>query len=306
MKLLKRGKHDASLELREQNLPKSLFRYRPCSEQNFQTLERGTVWLSPPDKQNDPHDSRLSLVGGALNSLFQSVWPTLLGLSRSELEEAELAEDFSERCIEILNTKYRDVSTSQTRKVISAMAINFHEVVIGRSRALALVPSQFQKISCFTTDVTSSQMWAYYAGGHTGYCIEYPYEGMQMSDFCARWLYPVIYSDKRFNLWTVFKMSRRGTALIHWFTLTAMHKGSQWTHEQEWRIIAPPDYKHNEFQMPWPSGIYLGNKIKPKDKQRLISIVAELEKNRGLPIPIYEMSASGTDYSLLPVRVRGT
>lgn len=305
VRLLKNGEHEASLTLRGQNIPKSLFRYRTCSEQNFQTLERGTVWVSPPENQNDPHDSRLSLAGKTVERILRSIWPRLMGLPSSELHEAENSGNFSERCIEIFNSKYPDVNKAKARRLLFVFGLAFHEVVLSLLRALALVPSQVLKITCFTTDVTSSQMWAYYAGGHQGYCVEYPLEAMTIADLRARWLYPVIYSNDRFRLWPMFQMSRRGTALIHWPVLTAIHKGIRWAHEQEWRIIAPADYNHNEIVMPWPSGIYLGNKIKLEDKQRLISIVAELERKRGEPILIYEMKASETDYSLLPVKASG-
>jgi hypothetical protein len=89
-------KREEAITLRNQNIPTSLFRYRPLSkEREFENIERQQVWLSQTADANDPYDTSLIL------SHANFVWPEqaqaenvarFAPLAQDRLDSSEIAE----------------------------------------------------------------------------------------------------------------------------------------------------------------------------------------------------------------------
>jgi hypothetical protein len=103
--LLCNGEHEAARELRQRNLPNSIFRYRCCTDRDFATLERGTVWMDSPDNFNDLYDAKISLMGNRTTSVARAVWCKIMGLTNAELQDAISSEKFGDRYGEIMRSK---------------------------------------------------------------------------------------------------------------------------------------------------------------------------------------------------------
>ena len=49
------GKNDLDIDFEQ--YPKELYRYRPCNDNNFDSLENDYLWMSYPSDYKDPFDS---------------------------------------------------------------------------------------------------------------------------------------------------------------------------------------------------------------------------------------------------------
>jgi len=89
---------ERAMVLKARHLPSRLYRYRPIGRHSLDDLRNDTVWLTSPDKYNDPYDSALTLAG-------ERLLPAVAGeclrrmpsglIARGLFSEAELKE-FSE------------------------------------------------------------------------------------------------------------------------------------------------------------------------------------------------------------------
>lgn len=260
--------------------------------------------MASPDHFNDPYDAKVSLMGHLTRKIMRAIWPKIIGLTFLELEDAANSSDFQARCAEIFRNKHKDASRKPFKALIFAIGVLCHEIMFPRFQTLAIVPSKLLKVTCFTTDVCSNLMWAHYADQHQGFCIEYPTRGLTMDDLRARWLYPVVYSRRRFRMISMFFMTHRGTAMIHWPTLAAIHKGPEWSYEQEWRIVNPTGTEAPvEILMPCSSGIYMGSRISSDNEHRIRGIRDRIASEKGVDVPLYRMRLSESSYDLEPQRI---
>ncbi len=137
-----------------------------------------------------------------------------------------------------------------------------------------LIQADNNKISCFSEINDSLLMWAYYANNYKGVCVEFDFSNVT---HLKNNIYKVQYSQKRPNLHDSFDA-------YFW-------KSIQWSHEQEWRIVA---YTDEEYLLtPCIKSIILGARIEEKDKVRLINLARE--KN----IKVYHSYPSKDEYRIV-------
>jgi hypothetical protein len=164
---------------------------------------------------------------------------------------------------------------------------------------LSSIDRRYSRVACFTPERKSILMWSHYAASHTGYCIEY--NTRKFEDGLLDFIYPVIYSNKRFDSTDLFKLGNRektNTILNH-----IIYKAKEWEYENEWRIIFPEIFieenKSDYLQLRNSiSAIYLGCNCKEDDNYKLIKNWAE-SKN----IPMYKMRPSKTQYRLIQNKI---
>lgn len=176
-------------------------------------------------------------------------------------------------------------------------------------------------ISSFGDNPCDASMWAYYAEEHKGYVLEYKVTSSTF-DFCAvcqnadtescdgsqvrARLYPIVYSDKRYDA-TEWVDSRIGTTSLKLvfreindyipdilaFDKSCLIKGKQWVHENEWRIVCYPVHTPKTsapiaVHTHTPSSIYYGAKIADEDYRILHNTVENL-RSSGAKIAEYRM-----------------
>ena len=160
------------------------------------------------------------------------------------------------------------------------------------------------------TDEQDMPMWAYYANGHKGFCVEYKLSPKQKD-----YIFPVSYEIKRQRATSLManlvndtikvannnpranisdklnlldEDSSRANILIF---LSIATKHESWKHEKEFRIIVPST--HNSFPA-IPSRIYAGKNCDIECIERLTEITEEYQR-KGFPVELYKMQFNPDD-----------
>ena len=55
-------------------------------------------------------------------------------------------------------------------------------------------------VACFSETKESILMWSHYADNHKGFCVEYDFKELGISNPFARFIFPVIYTDTIFDM----------------------------------------------------------------------------------------------------------
>lgn len=84
--------------------------------------------------------------------------------------------------------------------------------------------------ACFTEQYNSVLMWAHYAGGHTGICVEY--DAKKLTDK-GHILMPIVYTDDIFCADRLLGKIQDKKELIY----PALFKSKCWEYEREWRLF---------------------------------------------------------------------
>ena len=285
------------------NAPQRLFRLRKCSEDSFNALRNGNLYLTRADHFNDPFDCLLQFDRG---KLFDYIDRQLTAQNLKEYlrsinvqfpltDDVQTEEQFLEQCMNAKST------------FLSSIESTFTNVTGILQRSTYIVS--------LTETLASPIMWSHYSDYHQGFAIAYEFESSyfepsphfpaddKFDGFGWRSLLPVYYSKYRAD----------GIQLANWLcqcemrkavgqnedwtwcipdmllkTKLSLTKSESWAYEKEWRIILTHEWP-NEFGDPSihfiqkAVGIYLGARIHEDDKAKLCAIA----KEKG--IPVYQM-----------------
>ena len=249
--------------IKAEHMPKHIYRYQPDSENRRKSLANDKVWLCSPDQYNDPYDCEFRV-------------------SDASVETA-----------------------AHKRLAASFKAANQQMLAVGCSKASELVQNalskirgwrQLVKVCCFSEDPNSMLMWGHYAGNHRGVCIEYDLEDPKADQFRTK-LYPVVYSDKPYDLTPWAESLVNGSLAFNpeLPTLGLIHKFKGWEYEREWRVLSvSTDVKSDhDWPAPTPPRVFVGSKMEKANKQAFRDIC----EPRG--IEVLEMHRAEDSFKLL-------
>ena len=210
----------------------------------------------------------------------------------------------------------------------------FEEV---RTRLLYYCVSERDKvrIACFSERYDSPIMWGHYADSGRGFCVKRtlplslnmslcPLGGNKNYLECSscindsnNWIFPVIYKSERPDFsyiygdlmqYNIFMENGINVDYQDFNILSEIafscYKSIDWGYEKEWRFFhalcrnSMPEYI--SARIGYISGLYLGEKISPKDEDKLVSYAQLYKDANGNPIPIYKMKTNifRPDYKL--------
>lgn len=236
-------------------LPKHIYRYRPMTPENTESLENDSIYLSSPESFNDPTDCMLYVDPEEIMEVFSSEIT-----KPSSSSEADGPDILPPNPIHVLN------------------AMNFGIDTIQRAR-------EGFKIACFSEVIDSPLMWSHYADKHKGYALRYNIRKFARDNckgcdcLCQRKgfsFYPVLYSSKRPDTTRYAKACAQLFYYGEYFEdhprplLPFLLKGKEWAYEKEWRFICRNKEK-KYFHMK-PEAIYLGYCMNQEDKECLAKI----------------------------------
>lgn len=282
-----------------QMMPFSLYRYRPCNENDKEALERqiaafkeDKIYAVTADKFNDPFDT---LVRYDINSVKESVSSLfsidILGKTKdffvqgndlSDMEQQMFPKDSYQSIKEqILAADFNNMGNqieSTKQRVLSSIDL-FYPL-------LANMIKRFVKIACFSESVQSITMWSHYAFSHQGFALEYNFRPTLDNGIENCVLFPVIYGDERFDAssymaWCFLKLFGLNVpmpdALSH--IKCSLHKAPEWEYEKEWRLLYYTQGNIFTNQISTivfkPSAIYYGALLSQSTKEQLHYIALE-------------------------------
>lgn len=306
-----------------EHIPSRLFRYRVCSEMNFDAFNEDKLFAVTSDKFNDPYDCLFRYDKERLRNSI------MMGMSKNFAyalrEHFQRGGDFPD----MLKTVFDEDFLKNAKQSIGNANDEMMEMYIENTTSLKeplnkLIDKQTEEavntvkqltfIACFSEIIHSVTMWSHYADSHKGFALEYDTKTFRLKcQFCDQIkqcnkaavcnFYPVIYQRQRYDAtdflgWYIARSL--GLPIKNPDTFAAskslLYKSSQWSYEKEWRLIVS---KLNEFQDKTPvcidhlkpTAIYYGTRISPINR-KMLHLIA---KERG--INEYEMYIDNKSYN---------
>lgn len=308
----------AVLPIREavaEMMPKSLFRFRSCDDMHIDAFENDSIYAVTADSFNDPYDTLQRYDMDGIRQYVNRVM-SIEGLEQLKAFFAQ-GYDFADEVKMMLPEKVWENLKSglQTTKDLSSLKDRIEaskeQVLLSISVLFPILSSfgkRFSTIACFSEDVKSILMWSHYADSHKGFALEYDFRHMMTKPLERGMLYPVVYSDERYDASVYITWQFMHVLGFHSknpditaFSKIAVHKSKVWEYEREWRIIDPgphdPIHPNPTVIHYKPIAIYYGENI-PKDKQERLHQIAAVKGIRE-----YKMDVDETD-KVYEMRVR--
>jgi len=163
-----------------------------------------------------------------------------LGLTPQERERVRSSDDLFATIVRIGLEKSGE--SANVDKAVAALSAFSDGLLGGRIEAMSAAFQAHYMVSCFCERVDSPLLWGHYAANHHGMCVEYPIRSaLSDADVQSRLLFPVIYSEKRFDATKHLASGFTGDLGSSMTTgiLSAIHKFSEWAYERERRLVDP-------------------------------------------------------------------
>lgn len=291
-----------------EKIPGQLYKFRECSEYSFDAFAKDEIWLSKASLFNDLHDSLLFFDKQAIIQFMDKVF--LPENVHNVLEYIKSGQEPIEK-MGFLNSEFRQQVFDYFKVMDEKNALTILEKVVPDFNIfldtfLSILQQGIRnrtKMACLSGNIASPLMWAHYANNHKGFAIGYDFRGGDISQcsYCPNrscskiklaTIYPMIYSDKRFDataygMWEaeqyIKKQIGAQSETNYCDSLLAMkialHKSSDWTYEDEWRIICstPDPFDDQKDRYPIskkPVAIYFGCQI-PNIYREMLTHIAD-------------------------------
>lgn len=290
------------------NMPEQIFKFRGCTEYSFDAFAKDELWLSKASLFNDLHDSLFffdkAYILDAVNNMFSSgnMLKVFKAISDGEVPLRYMQSgtpEVQQRITNILSSLNAEQLTDMAQKSISAFDSFLDQSFSEIKEAIR----NNTKMVCLSESIKSPLMWAHYADNNKGFALGYDFRNNEITqcsncpnrscgDIKLATIYPVIYSDKRFDAtdygqWYVRQRLNAMAGAVQTpydddFLLVkaALHKSKDWEYENEWRIICstPNPAIESKDRYPikkQPVAIYFGCQISDIYKKILTQIADE-------------------------------
>lgn len=312
------------LEFTHSIIPQKLFRYRSCSEEQFDALNNDIIYASTADKFNDPYDCLIrvdkkfvmdSVSNGASKSYIRSLRDMLNSGKPWPYPLSEMFGDVLSKAISDVLTQLSDEDLESFEEAFAAIRPSLYRDVESIVENAVKYMRQQTHVACFSETIKSVTMWSHYAESHKGFALEYDMrEYMTQCDKCEKKqecpnkvftnLYPVIYSRKRYDA-TNFVDYYIGLSYgfspmlddVLFFNKAALYKSPQWSYEKEWRLFLGKKDAHSQpcfIVNLRPTAIYYGNDISPINKK----ILSDMAKEKGIKEYQMYLDVESDEYSM--------
>jgi len=296
-----------ALSIKQQHLPKRIYKYRRDCTNSRRNLETDTVWLSSPEAYNDPYDCWFRLSQDDLLAALGSrlVDKLVTGENLQGIVPAEQIEN-AKRSRDPLKTIADHIPDSSSAwgglKQRVELCSRQAQGVVERTTSAVQPWRKLTKLCSFSAINDSLLMWGHYADNHRGFCVEYDLEGLEADHSLRRTLYPVIYTNEIYDLtpWVrTLASPDRGGFNVELPILCVIHKCDEWKYEEEWRKVwvtstVEPD---QNLLVPTPARVFLGSKMEAAKVEELRAICSY----KG--IEVWQMRLAEDKFELLPDRL---
>ncbi|HEV8580085.1 MAG TPA: DUF2971 domain-containing protein [Thermoanaerobaculia bacterium] len=236
--------------------PPLLYRYRPPSDverkdgapswfEQFITTDQ--VWASNPTEFNDPYDCRQT--------------HDFAAASRDEWKRR------NDRMIELLRPGAKSLQDEEKLQALGGVMNDEAKYVdpafqAGIERSTQEILDK-ARVLCLCETQTNPRLWAHYAAGHRGFCLEFDTSMEPFHAFRVRYTrdYPKLGIDATSG------------QLLRTFLLT---KSELWRDEQEWRCLkvpgGPPQWSISEKAL---KAVIFGTRAKPELRATIAQLIEE-------------------------------
>lgn len=276
-----------------QLIPERMFKYRICSDNHISAFENDELWMSTSDLFNDPFDTLIQYDEQKIRSAFDAVMQpgTPEAMMRYIADGGEIADPVNHlvKSTDIEEMRIKAAEILSDGKVFAPTEAQMISMLIYREAILSILPQIAQRFSsalCFSENIDSILMWSHYSNNHTGFALGYDLRSLLLPNDKNLGLYPVIYSEKRYNAeeFLLYLFGSLMKAPVHNVDLMSsikllLYKSLDWQYEQEWRVIKSDASNlfegHSEPISLKPNSIYYGCRISQDDYQKLHEIALQ-------------------------------
>lgn len=287
------------LQFINSNLPEQLFKFRGCTEYSLDAFEKDELWLSKASLFNDLHDSLFFFnkaeILSSVEKMFSSgaIFSMIESIKQGQLPDPALQD--------LLVNLFSSFDAKQLNDIALQSLSGFSAFLDQRFYSAKDGIRENTKMVCLSESIKSPLMWAHYADNNRGFALGYDFRNNEItqcsncsnrscSDMKFATIYPVIYSDKRFDAtsfgqWHVQQYlnaqmgipTEKDFSDSFLFAKAALHKSNDWAYENEWRIICSTPNQSIESKDRYPIkkrpvAIYLGCHIPDIYRKMLIHI----------------------------------
>lgn len=308
MQRLTRPIYDAIAQM----MPKSLFRFRPFSDNTLGAFRDGIIYAVTADMFNDPYDTLASYNIDEIKKGIEAIMNCeAIGQMKSWLEQGN---DFSKH--------FKQSLPSGMAETIKTNLLSLNDVKMVEDRILDVkhqlfssielyfpilseISKRFSTVACFCENVSPVLMWSHYADSHKGFALEYSFRTTLTNPLKNIALFPVIYEDERVDvsnfiawIYLLIMGMRIPNPDISSSIKNALYKSSVWAYEKEWRLIDSTGGDITQKRISAisfePVAIYYGRHIPLEHKRQLHSIaiekgIKEYDMYLDYGSPLYEM-----------------
>ena len=183
-----RSRIDEALAIKQQHLPKRIYKYRRDCDHSRDNLKTDTVRLSSPDSYNDPYDCEFKLSDGPVITAFKRrfvdefvrVYNLRDVVSVDQIEDAKNSQEPMEAIVSHIPEFNSNAPGSNPKGMAG-----FTSTVIPRLVRDALTTIRLwrkvTKLCSFSEINNSLLMWSHYAERHQGICL-----GFDVPDECSQ------------------------------------------------------------------------------------------------------------------------
>ncbi len=282
-------------------IPKKLFKFRKFDDFTFDMLENEYVYLAPAGNLDDPFDcltninlervykkGTFKLSNNIVSKIIDAVSSHMNSKSINKRDLIKIfnacskGEHVDEKLLsdELLKVGYL---TEQERDTFYKVIINFPSVIniLTETDDLKKLFIQLKNakntigVCSLTTKRDNKVMWSLYGDTYKGYCVEY--EEIKEPNI-LKCLKPVVYSKRtdndiiltiiKFSIETLLRFVSNGKipTNIGVFDELTCSKDSDWSFQDEWRIIANPNLKAKIKA----KAVYLGFDVTTENQERMV------------------------------------
>lgn len=285
---------------KDKDYPESVYKYCNLNSNNHtDNFQKNQIWLSNPLGFNDPYDCSITYDSEKISNVIGS---NMVKEFLEDISEEEMSTSIKENILvsadpiqTLLNWIEEFIKGSLAEKAFKDLVKNIQDM---KEFILKDFNDKYRsklKVSSFSEDNKSLLMWAHYANNHKGFCIEYDLSSMDDKENLKKYLFPVQYSNERFDITDFYidnvinKNGKDKYRLIH----SVLYKSEDWKYEKEWRfVISESEFGGKTVPTPKPKAIYLGSQINEGHKKQFIEVC---KKN---DIDIYQMKLDSKMYKL--------
>ncbi len=294
-----------ALELKNNHIPNSLYKYKHFDDKNytFDLLKTDLIFLSKASTLNDPYEGEIFYDKDILYDycFYKDILPNFLKkakLNKNQIEQIIFSENPKKE-----QHKFIYENDPLINKEIPIEEHYEKHLEINKKHwdyPIKKIINQRKEevyLTCFSKTNTINPMWAHYAYNHTGICIEYNIKDLN-EEYILNWCYPVKYEDNYDYTKELMNIKDNGNKLLH---ETLLKKSTEWEYEKEWRILIDYDIQLNGLikkgtdyflKLPKPQAIYLGINISKENREKILKICEARE------ISAYQMEINRKNHQL--------
>lgn len=281
--------------LKNKKIPNFLYKYKSIKDDGytFDLLENDLAFLSNANNLNDLYEGEFFFDDQELfyNRFEANSIPYFLKITNFDNDKKKRIKKAENPYLEIIQLIYE--TDSNINKNISLNEFNdtlfnlFLDTFGHTFKKGNVMSKENTYLTCFSENHDLILMWSYYTDSNKGICIKYNIKDYE--DFIMHACYPIKYEDG-YDYTEELSNIKENTYKLMFDPY--LRKETIWSHEKEWRILFNNEIllrsaiKIGEkyfLKLPKPSAIYLGKRISPENKEKIIDICKKRE------ISLYQM-----------------